>query len=64
MDASSENNSSHSSDVIHFIQAIRVFNEHTEFTILASQALLRENKNKIQQQNVTPLSIELHTSAI
>ena len=33
-------------------------------TILASQALLCENKKKIQQQNVTPLSIELTTLAI
>ena len=42
---------------------IRVFCEHTELTkmtILASQALLREHTN----QNVTPLSIELTTSAI
>ena len=31
--------------------------------ILASQALLRENKN-IEQQNVTPVSIEPRTSAI
>ena len=44
----------------------RVFHEHiesSEMTILASQALLRENK-KIQRQNVTPLSIELTTSTI
>ena len=32
--------------------------------ILASQPLLCENKKKIQQQNVTEVSIEPETSAI
>ena len=46
---------------------LEFFLEHTELEImemLASQALLRENKKNIQQQNVISLIIELRTSAI
>ena len=50
-------------NVNHVHKLNRVFHEHTELAILASQALLHENQ-KIQQQNITPVSIELRTSAI
>ena len=43
--------------------SIRVFHKHTELAKLALEALLCENK-KIQQWNVTPVSIEPGTSAI
>ena len=46
-----------------YIRVFREYTKSTKMTILASQALLHENK-KNQQQNVTSLSIELTTSAI